>query len=130
MAIREDYVPPPGFETNAQREARNQETARRKAAALAQAQAEEAKWAQASQERERPLRAYWESLTTNDQSALEQEAVECVDPFRRNRYEEAKRNGSTDLLSMYREPMLFDQIERIILKLEPSPQELATHHPR
>jgi hypothetical protein len=80
---------------------------------------------QSVEERERPLREYWNRLTPEEQAIVEREALNRADAFRRKRYEESVRAGNQHSAEMYHEMILFEYIEREILKLIPSDAELA-----
>lgn len=78
-AIRDDYAPPPGFESKAdrarreadEREHRRQDQERRQQEARAKAR---------EQEQEALVRDYWKKLTPEDQARIEAEAIERADP--------------------------------------------------
>ena len=88
-AIREDYAPPAGFASQADRDQRE---------AIARAQEEQARQAKAHereiQAREEAIQkritAYWEGLTTEEQARLEAAALAEAPPEQRQVYEDAR----------------------------------------
>ena len=84
QAIREDYAAPAGFESQAERAAR--EAADR----AAHEREVEARKAKAREQAERDqVRAYWEALPPERRAALEAEALDQADPADRAAYEAA-----------------------------------------
>ena len=108
-SIIDDYVPPKGYETKAQREAkdarqREQDKARRKRDADEQAQ----------YERElAPIREYWSSLTTRQQAQLEQAAIAAASPFLAGQYRRTK-NDSGPMAESIRKAIIDDHIRRLL----------------
>lgn len=119
-AIEENYAAPVGFESSLARETKRQAKAAGKAEEVARKQAQEAERTQASLERERPLRAHWDSLSTEEQDAMEEAAVQAADSFKRRLYQDAKRKGLAATVQVYRELIVFAYIEQEILKLSAS----------
>ncbi len=95
-----------------------------KAEETARKQVAEEQRAQASAEHERPLRAYWGSLSLLEQHALEEAAVKGTDSFKRKLYADAKRKGVAATVQLYRELIVFSYIERDVLKLVASNEAL------
>lgn len=120
-AIKEDFVLPKGFQTKAMRKEKERVAAEKKAQVSAQKEQEDSRRRKAIEERERPLRAYLNSLSPLEQTSLEEEAVAATDGFRRKRYEDTKKKGGPTFED-YRELILFDFIERVVLKLVPNEQ--------
>ena len=101
-AIRKDHAPPARFESKAQRAAR--ETARR--AVIEQEAAARRTKAQERQEQDR-IKTYRESLTPEQRSALDAEALAGADPETRAAYETATTTQlKTMLLTALRETLI------------------------
>ena len=101
-AIRKDHAPPARFESKAQRAAR--ETARR--AVIEQEAAARRTKAQERQEQDR-IKTYRESLTPEQRSALDAEALASADPETRAAYETATTPQlKTMLLTALRETLI------------------------
>lgn len=124
-AIREDYVLPKGFKTTAKREEEQAASASKKARAAAEKDLKETLRKRAEENRRQPLWDYWNGLSAEEQSELELEAVEQSDSFRRKRYLASQQSGNLESAAMYREMILLDHIERVVLKLVPSEEEIA-----
>jgi hypothetical protein len=93
QAVREDFAPPPGFESQADREKRRaaEETRRRR-------EQEEARRRQAEEARERAEQArileYWHALGPAEQRRLEAEALEQADESAAQSYRELLATGN------------------------------------
>ncbi len=90
QSIRQDYAPPPAFEsrTDSERQARAE---RRKRAAAALTLARRNAEAEARLEAEKdPIRRYWNSLSPRDQEALREDALAKADSWLLERYQDAK----------------------------------------
>ncbi|MBX9626145.1 MAG: replication initiator protein A [Gemmataceae bacterium] len=120
QSIRDDYVPPKGFEPAAEREAKKRATEERRARQQ-EAQARRVAEEEAKRAAERaPVELYWNALTPDQQRELEAEAVRTADPWVREKLAQPKAGEKPSALAdAYRKAAVERLIRRLLLGDDP-----------
>lgn len=115
-SIQENYAPPSDF-VGADDQAKKSELSKKRAQE-SQAKLEAATRLQAQKEAEerQPLDEFWNSLTVDQQSKFEEEAVKSTDKFFADQYWRGKREGEGTLFRTTRQAIIDQHIRRTLTR--------------
>ena len=108
------YQLPKGFESSAQRDARQQASNSRKRASRDIQQQRDARWQQEENARLEPFTAFWNGLAQIEQTEFEAAALKLTQPMKRDGYVRLREIGGL-VFEQYRKVILRDHFERTLL---------------
>ena len=107
------YQLPKGFESSAQRDARQQASNSRKRASRDIQQQRDARWQQEENARLEPFTAFWNGLAPTEQAEFEAAALKLTQPMKRDGYLRLREIGGL-VFEQYRKVILRDHFERTL----------------
>ncbi|MFM9963578.1 MAG: replication initiator protein A [Planctomycetaceae bacterium] len=107
------YQLPKGFESSAQRDARQQASNSRKRASRDIQQQRDARWQQEENARLEPFTAFWNGLAKTEQTEFEEAALKLTQPMKRDGYLRLREIGGL-VFEQYRKVILRDHFERTL----------------